>query len=567
MKQDEVVKSGNRHARIIALLWICFLLRGIFYCFLFPLWEGYDEYTHFAFVQDLSQGRSLPLATSPVSREVEESLKLVPLPWLLRDLGLPHRTHDDYWRLPEEERRSRQEQLRLMPQEWQRLPASASRRELLNWEAQQPPLYYWLLAQPLRAASNSSLPARVMLLRLLSIGIVSLAIPFGFVIAKRVFGDAEAALAATALVAMMPELMVDICRVGNESLALLLFTVLLYAVLKFVAGPRAGSAGAAALLALSLGLGLLTKAYFLTAVPAVFAILAWRLIRTHEARVKLVCRGSLALAAALAISGWWYWRNHVLTGSWSGVMSDTAMGRVSVWQLMEQIPRVNWRNAVDTLLFTHVWFGNWSFLQVRSWIYHAFDWTVLAALAGLLVLVAFPRLRRDAPPGPFPSHDALFVPLVFYSFFWLGLLYHVLSSYVGLGVPSSQGYYLYCLVFAEVTIMASGLLVLLPHLFRPWVLPVATLSFGLLDLYTVHFLFSPYYIGLIGHKATGALASFHIGQVLQQNPWELIARLTVNKPWIGIPGFLAIWAFYLFATFGLAVVSVRIARRSAIDRA
>ena len=88
-------RSGSPATRrILLVLWLCFLLRAVFYCALFPMWEGYDEYSHFAFVQHVATNASLPLAVQTrASREIEESLKLVPLPWLLRNLPAQHLPH------------------------------------------------------------------------------------------------------------------------------------------------------------------------------------------------------------------------------------------------------------------------------------------------------------------------------------------------------------------------------------------------------------------------------------------------------------------------------------------
>ncbi len=553
------MNSDRKHAWMLGLLWVCFLLRGVFYCFLFPLWEGYDEYPHFAFVQYATQHRSLPQSTTPVSREVEESLKLVPLPWLLRDIGPPHLTHDDYWRLPAAERARRQEQLLLIPREWQREPARDNARYLTDWEAQQPPLYYWLLSLPLRAAGDASLPARVVTLRLLSIALASFTIPAAFLAARGVLRSDKAALCVVALIAAMPELMVDICRVGNDGLALLSYSLLICAVIKF--GQNPGKAGITGLIALSLGLGLLTKAYFLTALPALVVIVAWQAFRSPGARVKILCCGGFAVAAALAISGWWYWRNHALTGSWSGLMQDVALAKTPFSSLTGQVPRVDWKSAIDSLLFSHLWFGNWSFLQVRSWIYHAFEWALVPAFAGLSALALSARLRRKAPDGFYPSLRDLLVPAVFYAFFWLGLLYHVLITYVTKGISASAGWYLYCHVVAEVLVIVSGLLVISPGRLRGWVMPAAIISFVVLDLYTVHFLFIPYYTGLIAHQASGALAAFHVGLLRSVDVGEYLARMTVNKPWIHIPGFLAIWALYLVGTLVLVAVSISLARK------
>ena len=547
--------KGDKSIRTLMLLWICFMLRGLFYSVLFPLWEGYDEYAHFAFIQHLVTAGTLPTAATPISKEVEESLKLAPLPWTLRHLEPPHSTHDEYWRLSQDERRRRQEQLAALPRDWACQPAAPNNLNL-NWEAQQPPLYYWLLSFPLRLAWNVSLPGRVLLLRLLSLGLASLVIPLGYLVAKQVFSSRNAALGTVALIAVMPELLVNVCRVGNESLAILLYSLLMVAAFRFVENPE--RSGTFMLLAVSLGLGLLTKAYFLTALPALLAILACYFFFDPAKRSSIAFRGLSALAAALSLSGWWYWRNRVLTGSWSGVMPDAALRDISLWKLLGQVPRVDWKNALDSLLLSHMWFGNWSFLQVRSWITHVFGYLIPPALLGLVLLFVFWRLNGNAQFSFLASRMRLLVPVAFYGFFWLGLLYHILITFAAQGISASQGWYLYCLVVAEVLVMMTGLLALCPAVLRPWIIPAATIGFSLLDLYTVHFLLAPYYSGLIAHNPSGALATFHVELLNGLDLWNYVGRLAVNKSLLNRAGFLFLWIGYLAATVGLVAIGVRI---------
>ncbi len=79
-----LLNSGHRY--LLSLIWIAFLMRGLFYAALLPLWEGYDEWCHFAYVQRMAGGGELPIASqSRITREVQESLRLVPLAWTLRD--------------------------------------------------------------------------------------------------------------------------------------------------------------------------------------------------------------------------------------------------------------------------------------------------------------------------------------------------------------------------------------------------------------------------------------------------------------------------------------------------
>ena len=86
---------------LTGVLWFCFLMKLVFYASFVPLWEGYDEFAHFAFVQQLSDTHELPdLLNSRASREVEESLRLAPVPWTIRQWTPRWTTYDDFWRLP-----------------------------------------------------------------------------------------------------------------------------------------------------------------------------------------------------------------------------------------------------------------------------------------------------------------------------------------------------------------------------------------------------------------------------------------------------------------------------------
>ena len=44
--------------RVLLILWLAFLLRGIFYCTVLPLWEGFDEWAHFAVIQQMKATNS-----------------------------------------------------------------------------------------------------------------------------------------------------------------------------------------------------------------------------------------------------------------------------------------------------------------------------------------------------------------------------------------------------------------------------------------------------------------------------------------------------------------------------
>jgi hypothetical protein len=534
--------------RAVILLWFCFVARGVFYSVLFPLWEGYDEYAHFGFIQHLVTHGTLPFTSTPLSKEIEVSLRLAPIPWTTRNIIPGGTTHDAYWKLPESVRAQREEALRKLT------PGSAGESAdpgIANWEAQQPPLYYWLLSLPLRLTSSWPLGSRILLLRILSLTIASIAVPATWYIAAQIFRNPGHALGVTAIFCAMPELMINLSRIGNESIPVVLFCLLLAGFFRFAEHPDWKSAGFTGVV---IGLGLLSKAYFLVALPVLGCLLLGCILSRPAARRDCLKWGAVALAIALCLSGWWYWRNHVLTGSWSGIMTDVALRKMSVADLVRAVPGVDWRSAFVSVLISHIWMGNWSFLQVRSWIYHAFL-CVVPLSAGGLGWIAYSSVCGRRRQIPFlASAGNLAITGALYAVFWLALLYHALTTALAMGIASSQGWYLYGLGAAEAILVVAGIMTVIPR--SSWVIPAAVAAFALLDLYTVHFLLIPYYTGLIAHNPAGALASFHLSQLATTTTRVIFERLAINKP-LGAAGTSAIWAVYAAVTLALPFLAAR----------
>jgi 4-amino-4-deoxy-L-arabinose transferase-like glycosyltransferase len=528
-------------------IWLAFTVRAFFYSAILPLWEGYDEYGHFAFLQHLLATPTLPRTTDPISSEVEQSLRLAPLPFELRSLAAPYVTHEAYWRLPAEERAQRQASLAGLHQ----VPAASGSGEFRLHEAQQPPLYYWLSAPLLKLLGHASLPARLLLLRWASVLLASLVIPLGFLLCRHVLSSEAAAVAVVAVIAVMPEMTLDVARVANDGLAVPLFTLLAYATVAFLDHPE--RRGRAWLLGLVLGAGLLTKAYFVAALPPLILLLAWTVLRKGSRRATVVVNVALAVLLAGAVSGWWFWRNHELTGAWLGESSATVKG-VSWLFLLGQAAGTEWLRVADAIFVSHIWCGGWSFLGVRSWMYHFYEYAALAACLGLVLFAA--RLFRAAGQERAGIRRGHFLALLgLYVFFWLGLGYHALANLVNYGLAATAGWYLYCLVAPELVLAAWGLGALAAPSWRRWILPAAAASFALLDLYATHFVLLPYYTGLIRHHPGGGLEAFHLSQLAQAGVREFLARLLVNKPlFLSVPLLAAMWACFIGATVAAVVL-------------
>ena len=548
---------------VLIILWLVFILRGSFYAAILPIWEGYDEPYHFASLQYMVASGTPPSLKTRISREVSASFHVLPLPWMLRLHGVspPLYTHEDFWKLTVEQRAELQKSFHQIPPDWAKQPSPEA---LLNYEAQQPPLYYFLSSIPLRLVQDRSLESRVLILRLMSIVVASFAVPIGYLVAKRVTGQSTIALAVVSLATMMPELFIDISRVGNECLALLVYTGIIYLTVRVVEGP--GQFRKMPFLGCLVGSGLLSKAYFLTALPAVLAIMLWCYWKWPRERRQLFLFSAIGLLSIFAIAGPWYWHVHQLTGSWSGLARETIVSS-SPLGMMGQIFHVNWISGIKSIVLSHIWFGAWSFLRVPEPWYALFG--IIFAFAGLGLSICLYKhfIKKDYGRLSFaPSTGHLVVLLCFCGFFGLGLGYDILLTYVSVGVSSSTGWYMYCLIVPELLLLYYGLQSVLPRGAHAWIIPTLTTAFFLLDAYGIYFLLIPYYTGLISHSsATGQVAPARAAVLWHVGTAEIVQRLLINKPTDMTPG--AFYVLWFLSVLGSAWVVIRVWARLRVPEA
>lgn len=406
---------------MLVAVWVAFVVRGAYYCAAQPLWEGVDEWAHFAYVQALAETGVIPQRMDRVGPVVERSLELVPLAPAAAQFVPGTTTHAEYRKLPEAVRREREalvSQLRAT----QQLPVGADGPR--QYEAQQPPLYYVLFVLPYRATAGMPLVTQVLLLRLLNVLIASVVVYLAWLAARMLLPG----LLVPVMVASLPGLMINVCRVGNESLAIVLCSAVLVLLIRLERGPA--RLGLWAVLGVVMGAALLTKAYAL----AFLLVVCWVGRKNWKG-------AGLALGLVAAIAGWWYWQCWLTTGTLSGEQLDVAasQGR-GLWGKLQAVGQVRWMAVLDSAAFTHIWVGGWSFITARSWMYRVFECIGVVALVGVL----------------WRARAAWVVVMLFYGAMGAALAYHALVVYLVRGVSTALGWYLYAAVVAEALLVAQG---------------------------------------------------------------------------------------------------------------
>lgn len=442
--------------RRLALLWLLFLARGAYYCATLPLWEGWDEYAHFARLQHATNTFALPDFDTPISREIDESMRLTPLADELRWIGPPYLTHPQFHTLPTAEQQARLRQLAALPPEWAR---ERSAHPFTFYEAQQPPLYYWLLAAPLRLMSAWHLESRVLAMRLLSLAIASFAIPLTFFAARTRLTEWQA-LCAAALLAAAPGFALDCARIANDSLAIALASLLFWLVLTKASWLRRG---------LVTGAGILSKSYFLPLI--VFG--PWR-----------------AVGLALATGGWWYVHNLAIGRSLSGWLDQAPLAKS-----LGAVMAVNWIDAASVTAKSFFWFGAWSFLTLKAWIYHVIN---------VIGLIAAARaLRRE-----------LLIPWLFVAVVFAEMAFGVLNIQAVHNIGSVPGWYGWVAGSMLAMLMAAGL--------GRWS-PALVAALSAVDIYGAtllarHYHAGPTWIWLIPPDCALAVALYAVAWMRRESP-------------------------------------------------
>jgi Predicted membrane protein (DUF2142) len=360
----------NRADRLLLLAFA--FANAILYSSLMPLWEGFDEPWHYAYAHSLGVTRQLPvLRQTRVSQEVWDSVLSCPVSHVVARAWPELQTFDRYFALTQAERADERRRLEAIPH------AEQFRDSLhANYEDQQPPLAYLVLALPDRALSHAGIPVRILWLRIFG---AALSLLITYFAAESLFRTIDLAppYRQLALFCIFGCQMywATVAHVANDAVGLALSVWFLAAAAAFAKDPtRRG----AIRLALALALGLLTKAYFLP-----LALLAAGLVAYHRRREL-----PLFAAVAAVLAGPWYVRNLVLYHNLSGLrMSENG---VAPSDLLTSLGRVDWVRTIPYMLRATLWTGNNSFTSFSAVTLNC----LLALLAVGAVLYAAQAVRR-----------------------------------------------------------------------------------------------------------------------------------------------------------------------------
>jgi len=362
------------------MLLLAFIVTGLSYSVIVPVFEAPDENAHFAYARYMAQTGSLPVQDpanpGPWSQEGSQP----PLYYLLAALVIRGVDTSEVAALQWKN-----------PQNVMGHPAEpGNKNRFIHTDRERFPYQGAVLA--------------VHLARLVSVLMGAGTVWLTYLIARQVFapsgeGPSEPALAlaSAAFVAFLPQFLFISAAVNNDSAVTLFSTASLYCLLRLtsslgpqVAGDRAQWAWALAL-GICLGLALLSKLSALLLVPFLaltLAVEAWHKRLGHRFLVAVLA----ALGVAALVAGWWFLRNLRLYGDpvAANVMMEIAGRRAFK---LERFLGGAWEELRGLRWSFWALFG-WFSLPISRPVYLVLDVLVLAAALGLVMRKLRPTTNR-----------------------------------------------------------------------------------------------------------------------------------------------------------------------------
>jgi hypothetical protein len=392
------------------------VLNACIYSGLLPLWEGFDEPFHYAYVESLWQTHRLPvLGRTPIPNDVAKSWQLAPISYVVQRWIPQATSYDDWFLLPQAERERRRNEL-------DGLRADSGNISRKNFEALHPPLAYMVLALFDWPMSKAPITVRVLVLRLVGALFSTVLLYFGATALCRALDVSERWTNAALLTIFCSQMLyATIAHIANDWLAVGLSAVFLASLANFIGKCDRRSAVNAALW---LAAGLLTKAYFLVFTLLAFvvtAILIWR----RRARLSTALTGGILV---LALAGPWYARNVILYKNVSGTQEE--FDGIGIRQTLAAAPRINWAATAGFLARGSLWTGNNSFTS--------FSRNTLNTMLGLLFLAMAAWVFHR--PAIQPAEQMVFAGIVLFS---IAIAYESCASFAHMhgDVPGASPWY------------------------------------------------------------------------------------------------------------------------------
>ncbi len=453
----------NSERITLTLYFFALLFIGLGYLAILPVFEGFDETAHYSSVRQIADTKTIPIyGASYLDQEVTDYKGPSPYGSLSPpfDQGMTYakffaqtNSTDNY----------------ILNYRQSSALSTYRPSQSQNWQAQHPPLYYILMAPIEKIISPFPFITRIFILRLVSFIFALGGVFLGLLACRNqniTLKDDPSILGFIIYPIILPMFFAEFTRIGNDSLCLFLvgiIALLLSKLFKDINNKKLPLA-----IGIALGLGLLTKAFFIPITVALcFFFLLHIFFGKDQSTVKLKHRNNLILVIlpTVIIGAGWYFYKLMVFGTFIGSADSiqlASQGGLLV-NLSQNFSLYGLVRGVLATIVSYSYAGTWSLTRLPA-LFHI----PLLMLASWCFGVFALQLKKR------PFTDSTWLAVLLLCTFGAGFLHHIIISLAINGNGNTPGWYF--------------------HILMPWIAPV--LGIGYSSIYSRTRL-RPFLIGLL----------------------------------------------------------------------
>ena len=458
---------------LVPLYLLAVFFTGLGYLAILPAFEGLDETGYYSSIRQIADTGTIPVYGASF---IDEAIRAHQGP--MPDIpGYHYRTYRMFFSQPVLVENY------LSSYRQSSFPAFRPGDEP-NWEAQHPPLYYMLLAAVDKATERLPFLTQFFVLRLVSFLIALAGVAFGLLACWPSENPARSDPAIMGFMLypiVLPMFFFEFARIGNDCLCLFLVGVTAFLLSRWLKNENNKGENNKILsvsIGVVLGLGLLTKAFFIPIIAALGAFLLLRALFDAPSRTAASAHWkdlALLFLPAVLIGGGWYAYKLVafgdLIGSNDAIILASKGGLVAGLKTNFSLSAVI--HGIAALSKSYIWTGTQSLTKLPAILFIPLTVLVVAGFGAFLL-----RLKH------LPLGDIAWLPVWLFVFFGGGLFYHILMDIAATGSASTPGWYL--------------------HILMPWIAPVLGIGIGsLLEIRHVR----PFVVGLLLYAVVFQIAA------------------------------------------------------------
>ena len=401
---------------------------GVWYSLVVPPFETPDELYHYALARHLAGGGGLPVQTRDAGGLWAHEGTQAPLYYFLAGRLTAGIDQSDFDQLT-----------RLNPYANLGNPLSPGNKNLMLYSAHQ-----WSLR-----GSNLALHVD----RWFSLTLVAVSLWLAYRIACLAFPRSTGwPILVMLVIASIPQFSFIGASASNDSMMIFTSTATVYWLARLIVLPaeRPVHWWEWLVLGILLGLAALSKLQGLGLFALAAMVIMW-MAWQRRTWWLLAQSGALVLLPALAIAGWWYWRNYNLYGDWLGARQLLSING-------QRTRPLTWRGLwgeMRGLRYSFWGLFGWFSIPLPAWIYRLLDTLTALAVAGVFISVFVHRPQRA---GTLLKNPSVRVQLLLA--LWAVILVG-LTLYWATFATSSQGRLLFPAISSFGVLMVAGLASLL----------------------------------------------------------------------------------------------------------